>query len=284
DTRTLSINDVTVVEGDGGPTNAVFTVTLSAAAAAPVTVNFATRNNSAVSGADYTARTGTLTFAPGTTTQTVTVMVTGDSAPESTEQFFVDLSGAVNASIDNATGTGRMLDNDTRTLSINDVTVVEGDGGPTNAVFTVTLSEAAAAPVTVNFATRNNSAVSGADYTARTGTLTFGSGERSEGITVMVTGESAPESTEQFFVDLSGAVNASIDNGTGTGRIQDNDTRTLSINDVTVVEGDGGTTNAVFTVTLSAAAAAPVTVNFATRNNSAISGTDYTARTGTLTF
>src|SRR5438093_7463675 len=82
DTRTLSINDVTVVEGDGGPTNAVFTVTLSAAAAAPVTVNFATRNNSAVSGADYTARTGTLTFAPGTTTQTVTVMVTGDSAPD----------------------------------------------------------------------------------------------------------------------------------------------------------------------------------------------------------
>src|SRR5436189_155927 len=140
--------------------------------------------------------------------QTVTVMVTGDSAPESTEQFFVDLSGAVNASIDNGTGTGRILDNDTRTLSINDVTVVEGDGGPTNAVFTVTLSAAAAAPVTVNFATRNNSAISGTDYTARTGTLTFAPGPTTQTVTVVVAGDFVPEATEVFLVDLSGAVNA----------------------------------------------------------------------------
>jgi len=83
----------------------------------------------------------------------LTVAVTGDFAPEATEQFLVDLSGAVNASIDNGTGTGRILDNDTRTLSINDVTVVEGDSGTTNAVFTATLSEAALAPVTVSFTT-----------------------------------------------------------------------------------------------------------------------------------
>src|SRR5436189_100529 len=129
--------------------------------------------------------------------QSITVMVTGDSAPESTEQFFVDLSGAVNASNANGTGTGSILDNDTRTLSINDVTVAEGDGGTTNAVFTVTLSAAAAAPVTVNFATRNNSAVSGTDYTARTGTLTFDPGVTRQSITVVATGDSAPESTEQ---------------------------------------------------------------------------------------
>src|SRR5207247_3233940 len=140
-----------------GPTNAVVAVTLSEAAAAPVTVNFATRNNGAVSRADDTIRAPIVTGDQRVAIQIFTVVVTGDSAPESTEQFFVDLSGAVNASIDNGTGTGRILDNDTRTLSINDVTVVEGDGGPTNAVFTVTLSEAAAAPVTVNFATRNNS-------------------------------------------------------------------------------------------------------------------------------
>src|SRR5207247_2309843 len=156
-------------------------------------------------------------FTPGVTTQSITVTVAGDSAPESTEQFLVDLSGAVNASIDNATGTGRILDNDTRTLSINDVTVVEGDGGPTNAVFTVTLSEAAAAPVTVNFATRNNSAVSGTDYIPSAGTMTFAPGVTSQSITVVVTGDSAPESTEQFFVDLKIGRASCRERGKGAG-------------------------------------------------------------------
>src|SRR5207247_2325704 len=250
----------------------------SEAAPVAVTVSYATRNSSAVTPGDYAATSGTLTFTPGVTTQSITVTVAGDSAPESTEQFLVDLSGAVNASIDNGTGTGRMLDNDTRTLSINDVTVVEGDGGPTNAVFTVTLSEAAAAPVTVNFATRNNSAVSGTDYTARTGTLTFDPGVRSQSITVVATGDSAPESTEQFFVDLSGAVNASIDNATGTGRILDNDgtpaSPRLVIDDATVLEGDAGTTSLVFTVTLSKAALTPVTVSYVTSNGSAVAPGD----------
>src|SRR5205807_1662679 len=133
--------------------------------------------------------------------------------------------------IDTGTATGRILDNDTRTLSIADVTVVEGDGGPTNAVFTVTLSEAAAATVTVTFATRNSSAVSGSDYTAKTGTLTFEPGVRSQSITVAVTGDFAPEATEQFVVDPCAALFRTIDTGTATGRILDNDTRTLSITD-----------------------------------------------------
>ena len=54
----------------------------------------------------------TLTFAAGTTTQTVTVVVAGDLVAESDEVFLVDLSSAVNASIDNGTGAGRILDND----------------------------------------------------------------------------------------------------------------------------------------------------------------------------
>jgi hypothetical protein len=74
----LSINDVTVTEGEGGgTTNAVFSVTLSAASTQTVTVNYATRNNSATAPADYTATSGTLTFAPGERSKTFTVPGSG---------------------------------------------------------------------------------------------------------------------------------------------------------------------------------------------------------------
>ncbi len=66
----LSINDVTITEGNTGTTNAVFTVTLSAASTSTVTVNFATANGTATTPSDYTAQNGTLTFAPGQTTKT----------------------------------------------------------------------------------------------------------------------------------------------------------------------------------------------------------------------
>src|SRR5207247_5814560 len=178
--------------------------------------------------------------------QAITVAVVGDSAVESTEQFSVTLSGAVNASLDKAAGVGRILDNDTRTLSINDVTVVEGDSGPTNAVFTVTLSAAALAPVTVSFTTSDSSAVAPADYAAQTGHLTFDPGATTQTITVAVLGDSAVESIELFGVTLSGAVNATLDDGSGVGRILDNDRPTVSFNVVIVAEGvGGGTTGAL---------------------------------------
>ena len=286
ESRTISINDVTVVEPDTGTVNAVFTVTLSEPAVGTVSVDFATRPSSAGAPADFTAQTGTLNFAPGVTTQTITVAVVGDDVEaEGLEQFFIDLSAPVNTTIDNGTGTGRILDGDRRTLSIDDVTITEPDAGTANAVFTVTLSQAAASPVTVQFATRPSSAGSPADFTAQTGVLTFAPGVTTQTITVAVVGDDAEaEALEQFFVDLSSAVNASIDNVTGTGRILDGDRRTLSINDATVVEGNAGTTNLVFTVTLSEAAASPVTVAFATRPSSAGSPADFTAQTGTLTF
>src|SRR2546429_106631 len=192
--------DVTVVEGDGGPTNAVFTVTLSEAAAATVTVNLATRNSSALSGSDYTAKTGTLTFEPGVRSQSITVAVTGDFAPEATEQFVVDPEEHTTATHSPLPPTCRLLLDNTRTLSMNDVTVVEGDGGfffndtATTEIYTLALHDA------LPISTRNSSALSGSDYTAKTGTLTFEPGVRSQSITVAVTGDFAPEATEQFVV------------------------------------------------------------------------------------
>ena len=156
---TISINDVTVTEGQ----TANFTVSLSAASSQTVTVVASTANDSAVAPGDYTARSNvTVTFTPGTTTQTFAVTTINDTAVESTETFKVNLSSPTNATISDSEGVGTINDNDTAaqaSLSINDVTVTEGNTGTSTMTFTVTLS--AAAPtggVTFSVATANGSA------------------------------------------------------------------------------------------------------------------------------
>src|SRR5262249_9285223 len=134
----LSINDVAVTEGNSGTTNAVFTVSLSAASGRTVTVNFATTNGTATAGSDYAATNGTLTFAPGTMTRPITVRVNGDALNESDETFFVNLSTAVNASLSDTQGLGTIVNDDPLPgLAINDVTVNEGNTGTINATFKV---------------------------------------------------------------------------------------------------------------------------------------------------
>src|SRR5207247_4767962 len=90
---------------------------------------------------------------------------------------------------------------------------------------------------------------------------------------------------ETFVVTLTSPVNAALTDNQGTGTIIDDDGfPTLVINDVTVTEGDAGTTDAVFTVSLSAASLQAITVDFATANGTALALADYTTQTGTLTF
>ena len=108
----ISISDVARAEGNSGTTMFVFTVSLSAAYDAPVTVNFATANGTAKAGEDYNAASGTLTFAPGQTTQTITVGIKADKKKEADETFFVNLFGASNALVLDNQGRGTILDDD----------------------------------------------------------------------------------------------------------------------------------------------------------------------------
>jgi hypothetical protein len=278
----LSIGDVAVVEGDGGTVNAVFTVSLSSASTSTVTVNFATANGTATAGSDYTAASNTLTFTPGDTSETVTIVVSGDTVVEGNETFNVNLSNPTNATIGDGQGLGTIR-NDDGALSITDVSVSEGDSGTVNAVFTVSLTSASALTVTVDYASANGTATAGSDYAAVNGTLTFAAGQTSKTITVAVNGDTSGEPDENFFINLSNATNATILDNQGAGTIR-NDDVALAINDVPVVEGNSGTTNAVFTVTLSASSSVVVTVNYATSNGTAKNGPDYQRATGTLTF
>jgi hypothetical protein len=109
----ISISDVTKVEGKRGQTTLfTFTVTLSAAYDQAITTSYRTVNDTA-NGSDYSAKTGTLTFAPGETTKTITVEVKGDSKREADEYFFLDLFGnSANSLFSNTRGTGTILSDD----------------------------------------------------------------------------------------------------------------------------------------------------------------------------
>jgi len=282
---TLSIGDATVVEGNSGEVDLVFTITLSNAATTDVTLDYATAAGTAIAGTDFTAATGSLTIPAGQTSATITVKVNGDTLDEANETLTLTLSNVVGATLLDGEATGTIEDDDAApTISIGDVTVVEGDSGTVNAVFTVTLSAASGLPVTVNFATADGTATAGSDYIAATGDVTFAPGETSKTITVQTIGDTTIEEDETFLVNLSNAVNATIADAQGEGTIEDADAPSLSIGDATIIEGNSGTVELVFTVTLSAAQSGPVTVNFATANGTAVAPGDYASQTGTLTF
>jgi len=226
----INIGDVTVKEGNSGTVNATFIVSLSSTTGRTVTVNYATADNTATAPSDYIAAAGTLSFVPGTSTQTITVTVNGDTLVEPTETFYVNLSGAVNATIADGQGKGTITNDDSAvipSLSINDVVVTEGNSGTKNAVFTVSLSAASSETVTVRYATANGSATAPSDYVATSGTLSFAPGIISRTVTVAVKGDTLVEPNETFFVNLTGASGATIADGQGKGTILNDDFRGL---------------------------------------------------------
>ena len=283
---TVSIDNVSQNEGNTGTTAFTFTASLSAVSGQTVTVNYATADGTAIAPSDYTAASGTLTFAPGTSTQTVTVLVNGDTLAEPNETFVVNLSNPTNATILTGQGTGTIVNDDgVPLISINNVSQNEGNTGTTSFTFNVTLAPASGQTVTVNYATADGTAIAPSDYTAASGTLTFAPGTTTKTATVLVNGDIANEPNENFTVNLSSPTNAAIGTGQGIGTIVNDDaTPTLSIDNVSQNEGNTGTTAFDFTVSLSAASGQPVTVNYATADGTATAPSDYTAALSTLSF
>jgi hypothetical protein len=221
----VSINNVSVKEGNDGTSNATFTVNLSAPSAVPVTVDYSTIDGTATAGSDYLATSGTLTYAPGQTSKTITVQVIGDRIAEPNETFGVGLGNAIGATIAGGPGIGTILDDEPR-ISISDVARKEGRTGQTTLfTFTVTLSAAYDQPVTVSYrATDGTATTRDSDYVAKTGTLTFNPGETTKTITIIVNGDSKKEADETFFVDLFGnSLNSMFTKSRGIGTVLNDD-------------------------------------------------------------
>ncbi|MDX6574111.1 MAG: large repetitive protein, partial [Blastocatellia bacterium] len=291
-TTDIAISDVTVTEGDTGTVSANFTISLVAASAAIVTVDYATANGTAIEPSDYKAIPATqLVFNPGETSKLITVLVNGDTLDEPDETFLVNLSNATNASILDNQGQGTINDNDVPpTLTINDVSLNEGNTGSTTFHFIVSLSAPAlTGGVTFDIATQDGTATTaGSDYSAKSQTSqTIAAGSTTFAFDVTVNGDTDIETSETFFVNVSNAAGATVGDGQGQGTIQNDDSPALSMNDVTVTEGNSGTTPATFIVTLSPSSNQTVTVDYGTSSASpatAAAGIDYVSTNGTLTF
>jgi len=223
--RTLRIGDVTVAESHSGHVAASFTVTLSPGSTEPVTVSYSTGNGIATDGADYQTASGTLTFAVGEMSKTVTVLVNGDRLAELNETFVVNLSNPTGATIGDGQAVGTIVDDEPR-ISIGDMSKKEGKKGTTTLfTFTVSLSAAYDQPVTMSFHTVNGTAkTSDNDYLAKSGTVTFAPGETTKTITIQVKGDSKRESNEYFYLDLSGnSSNSWFTKSRGIGTILNDD-------------------------------------------------------------
>jgi hypothetical protein len=279
---------------EGGPVT--FTITLSNPVDVDTSVTVTTADGTAAAASDYTALAGQVVLFPaGTTSKTVMVMTTADTVVEADETFTITLGGLVDGgrpvtiSATDNTGTGTITNDDTASLTVADVAQAEDGGGIT---FTVTLNGDVQGGFTVQFKSADGTAtVADADYLAALGTLTFaGTNGESKTFTVTVNPDNKVEADETFAVSLFNVVPnnalipaAAIDaTDTATGTITNDDSTTLTIQDVAQSEAGGPIT---FTVTLSNPVQGGFTVNFQTADGTAlvVEG-DYTAAAGTLAF
>ena len=268
--------------------SATITVNRTGGTGGTITVDYATTDNTAIAGADYTATSGTLTFLDGETSKIFSVPINNDATDEPDESFDIALSNPTGGAllVNPSTGTVTITDNDNPpTVSITDVSQVEGNSGTTNFVFTVNLSAASGFDVSVDYATANNTATAGIDYTATSGTINFSSAlaETSKTVVVTVNGDLVVELNETFFVNLSNPVNATLADAQGIGTITDDDNPGNLQFEQSVYSGAEGTQVFVI-VTRTNGTAGTISINYATGGGDATPNVDYTPASGTLIF
>jgi len=302
ESQTVVFNPVSVTHDEGNSGATLYTFTVTRTGGSTGTLDFSgTIGAGTTDAADFTGGVLPTTFsgsiAAGQASATVTVSVNGDAVIEANESFQLTLTnvsnsdGTVTASIGaNASATGNITNDDTPVLSIDNVSMTEGDSGTVTYTFTVSLDRAApTGGVTFDIATADSSATTAdGDYVGRTLTgQTIAAGLTSYTFDVTVNGDAAVEPDELFLVNVTNVVNATIGDGQGTGTILNNDQPPIpvaSVADVAIAEGNSGVKYLVFTVSLSFAPTGAVTLDYATSNGTATAGSDYLAVSGQLSF
>ena len=261
----------------------MFTVTLDEAPATgqTTTVDFATSGDTATSGTDFTPTNGTLTFAAGQTTQTVTVAITDDVYDDNGEQFTVDLSNASFGFIADDTGVGTI--NDEATPAADDTAIVSLTGpstvaeGATTTDYTLTVDNPPTSDITV-FLTYTGTATDGTDYAGQM-TATISAGSTTATFTLPTTNDNIVENDETIIVTIDSVSGGGFEeiaphatDNTVTTTITDDDSAAITINDITQIETDSGTTAFEFTVSVDNAVDGGFTVDFATQDDTATAG------------
>ncbi|HEU4930762.1 MAG TPA: Calx-beta domain-containing protein [Pyrinomonadaceae bacterium] len=280
--------DLTGVAVNETDATATFGITRTGNTSGALTVQYATSNGSAKPGVDYSAATGSVVFADGETTKNIVVQLIDDTTDEFNETALLTLSdfnatgesaGSLSASILTIT------DNDSPpAISISDATIVEGNNGLIAGSFNLTLAAVSGKPVSVTLTQSPGTATQSVDYSFPTTTATVSAGATSQQVFFQILGDRIFEEDETFTVSLSNPVNVTIDRGTATITIQNDDpVPGIRISDVTAAETNG-TISFNLLLSLSSPSSKQISVQYSTADGSAQAGSDYTAKTDTFTF
>ena len=256
----ISALDADKDEGNDGTTDFTFQVTRTGDTTGVTSAQWAV-SGAAVDRfdfADFTLPSGTVSFAAGEETQTITVGVRGEIEDEDDESFQVALSDPTGATVATGTAEGTIRDDEVSILNIGggNYSVAEGDSGTTELSFSVFRDGATSDAVSFDWAVSGDA--DGADFVGGTlpsGSFTFQPGEFFGSITVEIQGDTEIEPDESLTLTLSnpsaGAVLGRFATATGTIEADDFDTPVLSVaaTDAERDEGNSGTTALTFTVT-----------------------------------
>ena len=242
-TPTLSINDVTVAEGNSGANSATFTVSLNQPApAGGITFDIGTADGTATASSDYVAKAlSGQSIAAGASTASFTVDISGDTQVEANETFFVNVTNVIGANVADGQALGTITNDDAAAspdLSINDASLFEGNAGTTIARFTVSLATPApAGGVRFDIATADGTASAGSDYVARNlAAETIAAGASSLDFDVTINGDSTLEADETFTVTIANVSGATVVDGSATGTIRNDDVALTAIH---AIQGNG---------------------------------------------
>ncbi len=286
----ISIDNAEIVEGDSGSKKLKFVISRSSNVWAS-SVKLQTINNSA-NGSDYTPISGkVVNFSKGgSLKQTVSVTIVGDDIVEPNETFIVQLSSPVNAVLDKKQGVGTIKNDDSSQLIVTGgESQSEKDSGTVSYSYQAKLTNPVQGTFTVNYAVKDGSAkVSDGDFSKSSGTLTFSSsGQQSQSFSVTTKGDQKVEGDETFKIALTSSMPSGVSavNNSTTSTIQNDDSATLKLSGAQAQnEGDSGTKNYIFTVSVDNPVQGGFDVNFKTTGNSATAGSDFEDNDGKLTF
>ena len=275
----ISVDDITIKERDTDSTAKV-TINLNKPGTESITVDYATADNTALANDDYQSINDTVTFNPGETSKTIKIPVIGDTVDETNESFYLNLDNAVNAVVEDSQAEITIGDNDDplSSISVSDAGVlssipVRDDNGniknTTGLLFEVTLDAPSSRTVWVDYATQDNTAVVGEDYSQENNTLTFQPGETAKQIFVGVTVDDLVEADENLYFNLSNPINATIADNQAIGTIEE--MRSLSVSDAEIT---AESTKALFTVALDKPSVQGVFVDYSTADATARNYTD----------
>lgn len=276
----IAVSPTSVAED--GSANLVYTVTRDVVSPSPLTVNIGT-SGTATSGADYSGGVANVVIPANAASASFTIDPTTDTTTEADETVILSVTAGAGYTIGTpASATGTIVNDDlpTASIAVSPASVVED--GSVNLTYTVTLDTPAVAPIPVNF-TLGGTATSGTDYAAINSPVIIPAGANSQTIVVDPNVDGSIEADETVIVTLTSGAGYNLDTvASATGTILNDDVPNIFVDSVSVVEGSSGTTNAVFTISLSApAAVGGVIFDIGTIAQTAAAGQDFVATSQT---